>query len=73
MAALFIAAGFLTRAAANPLAFTMIIAAFVIHGDHSFSKQEFPLAYAMAAIAVMIAGPGRFSVNICCANASRAW
>lgn len=63
VAALLLAIGLLSRLAAIPLAFTMVIAAFVIHGSDPWMKQEFPLLYACAAIAILVSGPGRFSVD----------
>jgi len=63
VAAIFIAIGLLTRASAVPLIVTMLIAAFVVHGDHAWRKQEFPLMYAFAFLALLISGPGRYSVD----------
>lgn len=63
VAALMLALGLLTRLAAIPMAITMLVAAFVVHGSDPFMKQEFALAYAVAAIGIGIAGPGRFSLD----------
>ena len=62
-AALFIAAGFLTRLSAIPLAFTMIVAAFVIHADDPWRKQEFAFIYFIPCLALIFTGPGKYSVD----------
>lgn len=60
---LFIAAGFLARSAAASVLFTMLTAAFVIHRHDAFSKKEFALAYGIAALVILLAGPGRYSLD----------
>lgn len=55
--------GAATRLAAIPLTFTMAVAAFVIHADDPFAKQEFPLLYAFGFIALMLTGAGEYSVD----------
>jgi len=61
--ALAIAVGLMTRAMAVPLAFTMIVAAFIVHGGDPFRKQEFALLYLIPCITLMLSGPGRFSID----------
>lgn len=58
-----VAAGVATRAAAVPVVITMLVAAFVIHGDDPFKKKEFALVYAIPFLALVFTGPGRFSVD----------
>lgn len=60
---LLLAIGLLTRPSALFVAITMLVAAFHIHAADPFGKKEFALAYAIAAVGVLIAGPGRFSVD----------
>jgi putative oxidoreductase len=60
---LLLAAGALTRAAAAAIATTMLVAAFQVHATDGFAKQELPLAFAVGAIALTFAGPGRISVD----------
>lgn len=55
--------GLLTRAAAAPVVFAMLIAAFVIHADDPWMKQEFPLLFALMFFALMFTGGGRFSLD----------
>ena len=41
----------------------MLVAAFVIHADDPWSKQEFALLYALPFVALIIGGAGRFSLD----------
>lgn len=61
---LLLAVGLLTRPAAVGVAGTMLVAAFVVHGSDPFTKKEFALCYAAAAIALLIAGPGKLSLDV---------
>ena len=56
--------GLYTRLAALPIVFTMGVAAFVVHGDDGWSKQEFPLLYGVAFLALVIGGGGAPSVDL---------
>ena len=58
-----LAIGLATRPAAVFVIATMLGAAFVAHGGDPFSKQESALAYALAALVVLVAGPGRYSLD----------
>jgi putative oxidoreductase len=60
---LLIAIGLATRPAALFVLGTMLGAAFVAHGGDPFSKKESALAYALAAVVVLVAGPGRYSLD----------
>lgn len=61
--ALAIAAGLLTRVMTLPLAFTMAVAAFIVHADDPFKKQEFALLYLVVFVVLFFTGPGRYSVD----------
>lgn len=52
-----------TRIAAAGLAFTMIIAAFVVHSEDAFDKKEKALLYLVIYLFLFIAGPGKYSVD----------
>ena len=58
--------GFGVRVFAIPLAFTMAVAAFKVHG-HAFSVQnnglEYPLTLGVLSLALALTGAGRFSVD----------
>jgi len=60
---IFIILGLFTRWGAFFLAFTMIIAAVVIHGADSFDKKELSLLYLALYSIILVFGPGRFSVD----------
>ena len=55
--------GFLTRLATIPLLFTMLVAAFVVHGGDPWASQERTLLFFLAYLTILIAGPGRFSID----------
>lgn len=55
--------GVFTRLAAVPAAFTMVVAAFIVHGDDPFAKQEMALLYLTAFLTLIMTGAGRFSVD----------
>lgn len=62
---LLIAVGFFTRLAAIPYIITMLVAAFLVHyaGGDPWGRVATPLHYAVAATAILIAGPGRYSLD----------
>ena len=55
--------GFQTRWAAIPAAFTMGVAAFVVHGGDPLSDKELALLYLVCFAAVALLGPGKWSVD----------
>jgi putative oxidoreductase len=60
-----IAAGILPRLAAIPFAFSMLIAWATAHHFQFFAQTgggEYPLTLALAAAAIIIAGPGRYTM-----------
>jgi putative oxidoreductase len=58
-----IAIGLLTRPSAFFALVTMSVAAFHVHAADPFAKKELALLYGAAFLAVLIAGPGRFSLD----------
>jgi putative oxidoreductase len=52
-----------TRFAAAPLVITMLVAAFIVHGDDPFRKQEFAIVYMIPFLTLMATGPGRYSLD----------
>lgn len=60
---LLIAAGFFTRLSCIPFIITMLVAAFITHGADGWGKMSFPLMYAVAAIVLLITGPGKYSLD----------
>lgn len=55
--------GLATRFAAIPLFITMMVAAFIVHKDDGFSRQEFPLLYAVIYSTIALIGPGKYSLD----------
>ena len=55
--------GLLTRFAAIPFSFTMIVAGFIVHGSDPWSRKELAMLYLVVGIVIAIVGPGRFSVD----------
>lgn len=55
--------GFKARLAAIPALITMLVAAFIVHGSDPFQKKELALIYALIFLVVLIAGPGKYSIN----------
>lgn len=61
--AAFIVIGLGTRLFAIPAAFTLFVAAFVVHASDPFDKKEFALLYALPLFVLVLTGPGRISVD----------
>lgn len=60
---LLLVAGLLTRVAGVAVIGTMLGAAFVVHAADPFMKKEFALCFAAGALALVIAGAGRYSLD----------
>lgn len=55
--------GLLTRAAVIPLMVTMLVAVLIVHGDDPFGKKELGLLFLTPFLALLLAGPGRYSLD----------
>ena len=55
--------GLLTRAAAVPFLVTMLVAGLIVHAEDPWGRKELAFVYALVALALLLAGPGRFSVD----------
>lgn len=60
---LLVALGLGTRPAAAIAAFTMGVAAFVVHAGAPFARRELALAYLLPFLGLVFTGAGRFSVD----------
>lgn len=58
-----LAVGLFSRIAGLGMAFTMGVAAFVIHGQDPWGKRELAVCYLAAGLLVVFAGAGRFSLD----------
>ncbi len=58
-----LALGLFTRLGALLVGATMAVAVFLAHAGQPFAKKEEAAAYGVAALALFVAGPGRFSVD----------
>ncbi len=58
-----VALGFMTRINAFFAAFTMVVAAFIVHGADPFKTKEMSLLYLVAFLVFMIRGSGRYSLD----------
>jgi putative oxidoreductase len=61
--ALLVGLGLFTRAAAAPVVFTMLVAAFVVHANDDFGTKEKAIVYALMFVVIMFTGGGRFSLD----------
>ena len=52
-----------TRLAAIPLLITMLVAAFIVHANDGFGKQEFALLYAVIYLTIAMIGAGKYSLD----------
>tara|TARA_R110001583_G_scaffold26159_1_gene94435 strand:+ start:128 stop:505 length:378 start_codon:yes stop_codon:yes gene_type:complete len=55
--------GFKTRWMAVPVAITMAVAAFIVHGADPFGTKEKALVYLVFFVAIILLGPGKFSID----------
>ena len=60
---LFLALGFMTRPATFFLGFTMFVAGFIRHAADPFSGKEKALLYLAIAVAFLLIGGGKYSVD----------
>ncbi|MBT8187511.1 MAG: DoxX family protein [Croceitalea sp.] len=63
IAPILIIVGYKTRFAAIPVIITMLVAAFIVHAADPFGKKEFALLYAVMFTAILILGPGKYSLD----------
>lgn len=61
--ALAVALGVMTRMMSVPVAFTMAVAAFVVHGDDPFAKKELAILYLLVFTCLALTGGGRFTLD----------
>ena len=55
--------GIASRLAAIPLAFTMIVALFIVHSADPWKVKELAAVYLLVYVTLILTGPGRFSFD----------
>lgn len=55
--------GLLYRLALIPMAFTMCVAFFAVHGGDPFAARELALVYLAVFVLMFVAGPGRYAAD----------
>lgn len=55
--------GLFTRVAAVSLVITMLVAVFIAHGGDEWSKKEKAALYLIPYLAILTAGPGKYSAD----------
>jgi putative oxidoreductase len=63
LCSLLVIVGFRTRWTAIPVAFTMLVAAFVVHAADPWPKKELALVYAVCFVSLAVLGGGRFGLD----------
>lgn len=61
--ALLVAAGLFTRLAAFPVVFGFSVAVLIHHAGQSFADRELSSLYAVGFAAILLLGPGRYSID----------
>ncbi len=64
--------GLATRLAAIPYAFTMVVAGLIVHAGDPWERKELALLYLVVGVVILIAGPGRLSLDAVLAPKLRA-
>lgn len=63
VAPILIIIGLKTKLAAIPVAITMFVAAFIVHGSDPWAKKEMAILYLIAFVVIALAGPGRYAID----------
>ncbi len=63
LCALLVVLGLFTRWATIPLLFTMVVAVFFVHAGDPLPKLEMGLLYLAAFLALLLLGPGQYSLD----------
>ena len=61
--ALLVILGLFHRAASFFLAFTMLVAFFIVHGGDPFADREMAFLYGLAFLFLMFSGPGKYALD----------
>jgi putative oxidoreductase len=61
--AIAVSLGILTRLMSLPVAFTMFVAAFIVHANDLFERKELAILYLVIFLTLMLTGAGRYSLD----------
>lgn len=61
--ALAVILGFMTRFAAFPVVFTMLVIMLIVHSGDPWSDKESALLFAIPFVTLLLTGPGKFSLD----------
>jgi len=61
--AIAVSLGILTRLMSIPVAFTMFVAAFIVHANDLFERKELAILYLVIFLTLMLTGAGRYSLD----------
>lgn len=62
-ASLLLMVGLASRLAAIPLAFTMLVALFLVHAEDPWKVKELAAMFLLVYVTLLVTGPGRFSLD----------
>jgi len=51
----------------------MVVAGLVVHADDPWARKELALLYLLVGVVILVAGPGRLSLDALLAPRLRAW
>lgn len=60
---IFLILGLFTRLAIIPMVITMLVVVFVVHINDPFGQQEKGLLYLFPLLAILLTGPGKYSID----------
>lgn len=58
-----VALGLLTRYAAAPIVFMLVVAGFVVHAGDPWARRELAFVYLVPFVAIVLLGGGRFALD----------
>lgn len=62
-ASLLLMVGLASRLAAIPLAFTMLVALFLVHAEDPWKAKELAAMFLLVYVTLLVTGPGQFSLD----------
>jgi putative oxidoreductase len=63
LCAILVGLGLFTRLSSIPLIITMLVAAFIAHGEDPFGRKELALMYLLVYVTLLVFGGGKYSMD----------